>query len=104
MDSDMDFCLPCHKQKQDCTMSVMDVLRKVASNVNFAKCSTTMESYEINFYELSLVTHSIIHNLKNFITLPTEPTKLCCFSHDSLAVETLSKIISAMQDSANTKC
>jgi len=44
-----------------------------------------------------LVTHSIII----FITLSTELTRLPALSHGNLAVETLSKIVSSIQDSAN---
>jgi len=40
-------------------------------------------------------------NLESFITLCTE---LAAFSHGNLAVETLSKIISTIQDSTNIKC
>jgi len=61
--------------------------------------SRTVESYDIKFY--TLVTK--LANLESFITLSTELTNIqyTAFSRGILAVETLSKIVSAIQDSAN---
>ena len=76
------------------------VRQKVSPLKNSANFSRTTERHDITFH--SLVTHSIIrkcakvslhylHNWQNY----------AAFSHGNLAVETLSKIVSTIQDSAN---
>jgi len=74
--------------------------KKVALK-NFANFWRTIEKHDIKFY--SLVTQSIIHKSGKFhyITYSLQNWQNY-ISHGHLAVEMLSKIVSTIQDSANT--
>ena len=61
----------------------------------FINFSRTIESYDIIFY--ARVTHSIIRN----VSLHYNWQNYVAFSHGKLTVETLSKIVSTIQESAN---
>ena len=52
-----------------------------------------------NFTHWLLIQFSV--NVEIFITLSTELTKSRCFSYGNLAVETLSKTVSTIQDNEN---
>ena len=67
---------------------------------NFANLSRTIESYGIKLY--TLVTHSIIHRYGKFHYIIYRIEKITLLLvMANLAVETLSKIVSTIQDRAN---
>jgi len=66
--------------------------------MNFTNFSRTIEKYDTKFYKL--VTHLIILKCEKFRHLENWQN-YAAFSHGNLAVETLSKIVSTIQDSAN---
>ena len=67
---------------------------------NLANFSRTTERCDITFY--TPVTHSIIRKFRKFHNIFCKIYKITpAFDHGNLAVETLSEIVSTIQDSAN---
>ena len=66
---------------------------------NFANFSRTIERYDIKFY--TLTTHSIIQKREVSLHYLQNWQNYAAFSDGNLAVETLSKIVSTIQHSAN---